>query len=180
MLAVNLLPWRAQQWQRRRKLSISWLAFTLGCALLLLLALWGRGVRLQHQQVETLAVITQTLTGLQQQLAEQKTLLQRRDELQQLKREQQRRQMQHLHWQDFWLRLPALMPDTLWLQRAERRQMQLLLEGQAQSMAAVRDFRQQLLTQPLFSAVRQGSVQRLPGGDYRFTLFARLQEMVDE
>ena len=180
MLAVNLLPWRAQQWQRRRKQSISWLALTLSCTLLLLLALWLRGARIQQQQNQALANMTQALDALQQQLVEQKTLIQRRDELQQLKREQQQRQMQHQRWQDFWQQLPELMPDTLWLQRAERRQAQLQLDGQAQSMAAVREFRQQLLSHSLFSAVKQGSVQRQPSGDYRFTLLARLQEIANE
>ncbi len=180
MLAVNLLPWRVQQWQLRRKQSISWLALALGGTLLLLLMLWLRGVRIQQQQADALAELTQVLSGLQQQLTQQQALIQQRDALQQVRREQQQRQMQHQRWQAFWQQLPDLMPDTLWLNRVERRQAQLLLEGQAQSMAAVRAFRQQLLTQPLFSSVKQGGVQRQASSDYRFTLQARVQEMADE
>jgi len=36
------------------------------------------------------------------------------------------------------------------------------------------------MTQPLFSSVKQGGVKREAGGDYRFALHARVQEVADE
>ncbi|EJL82981.1 PilN domain-containing protein [Pantoea sp. GM01] len=180
MLAVNLLPWRIQQWQRRRQQSITLLALTLVCTLLILSALWWRGAIARQQQAEALMDITFILNTLQQQLEQQQSLLQLRESLLQAQRAQQQRQDQHHRWQHFWQQLPELMPETLWLHRLERRQGQLVLEGQAQSMAAVSDFRHQLITQPLFSSVKQGGVQRQSGGDYRFALHARIQELADE
>ncbi|WP_258577189.1 PilN domain-containing protein [Candidatus Pantoea persica] len=47
-------------------------------------------------------------------------------------------------WHRFWLALPMLLPDRLWLQRVEKQPARLRLEGQAQDMKAIRDFRQRL------------------------------------
>ncbi len=180
MLAVNLLPWRLQQSQRRRQQSLSLLSLTLVCTLLILSLMWWRGVIARQQQTDALMDITSLLSLLQQQLEQQQSLLKLRESLLQAQKEQLQRQDQHQHWQHFWQQLPELMPDTLWLNRLERRQGQLVLEGQAQSMAAVSDFRHQLMTQPLFSSVKQGGVKREAGGDYRFALHARVQEVADE
>ncbi|WP_217549917.1 PilN domain-containing protein [Pantoea sp. GbtcB22] len=180
MLAVNLLPWRIQQSQRRRQQSLSLLSLTLVCTLLILSLMWWRGVIARQQQTDALMDITSLLSLLQQQLEQQQSLLKLRESLLQAQKEQLQRQDQHQHWQHFWQQLPELMPDTLWLNRLERRQGQLVLEGQAQSMAAVSDFRHQLMTQPLFSSVKQGGVKREAGGDYRFALHARVQEVADE
>lgn len=176
MLAVNLLPWRAQQWQRRRRQSFSLLTATMVITLSILLLWWWRGVVVQHQQFEAMMDATFTLNVLQQQLEQQQSLLQLRESLLQAQRAGQLRQEQHQRWQHFWQQLPLLLPDTLWLNRVERKQGLLMLEGQAQSMAAIRAFRHQLLTQPLFSSVKQGGVQRQSVGDYRFALHARVQE----
>lgn len=180
MLAVNLLPWRIQQSQRRRQQSLSLLSLTLVCTLLILSLMWWRGVIARQQQTDALMDITSLLSLLQQQLEQQQSLLKLRESLLQVQKEQLQRQDQHQRWQHFWQQLPELMPDTLWLNRLERRQGQLVLEGQAQSMAAVSDFRHQLMTQPLFSSVKQGGVKREAGGDYRFALHARVQEVADE
>ncbi|MGK3136079.1 PilN domain-containing protein [Pantoea trifolii] len=180
MLAVNLLPWRIQQSQRRRQQSISLLLLTLAVTLLILSLLWWRGVSARQQQTNALMEITYLLNALQQQLEQQQSLFQLRESLLKAQQEQLQRQEQHQRWQHFWQQLPQLMPDTLWLNRLERRQGQLVLEGQAQSMAAVSDFRRQLITQPLFSSVKQGGVKREAGGDYRFALHARVQEATDE
>ena len=180
MLAVNLLPWRLQQSQRRRQQSLSLLSLTLACTLLILSLLWWRGVIARQQQTDALMDITSLLSALQLQLEQQQSLLKLRESLLQAQQAQLQRQDQHQRWQHFWQQLPELMPDTLWLNRLERRQGQLVLEGRAQSMAAVSDFRHQLMTQPLFSSVKQGGVKREAGGDYRFALHARVQEVADE
>jgi pilus assembly protein HofN len=148
--------------------------------LLILSLLWWRGVIARQQQTDALMDIISLLSTLQQQLEQQQSLLKLRESLLQAQQEQRQRQDQHQRWQHFWQQLPELMPDTLWLNRLERRQGQLVLEGQAQSMAAVSDFRHQLMTQPLFSSVKQGGVKREAGGDYRFALHARVQEVADE
>jgi pilus assembly protein HofN len=180
MLAVNLLPWRMQQWQRRRRQSITLLMLSLAFTLLILSLLWWRGLVTRQQQSEALMDNAFILNSLQQQLEQQQTLLQLRESLLLAQRAEQLRQAQHQRWQLFWQQLPELMPETLWLNRLERRQGQLVLEGLAQSMTAVSDFRHQLLTQRLFSRVKQGGVQRQAGGDYHFTLHARVQEATDE
>lgn len=180
MLAVNLLPWRAQQSQRRRQQSFSLLVATAAFTLCILILWWWRGVTVHQQQSDALMDATFSLNALQQQLEQQQSLLLVRESLLQAQRAQQQRQAQHQQWQHFWQQLPMLMPDNLWLNRLERRQGLLMLEGQAQSMAAVSDFRRQLLTQPLFSNVKQGAVQRQSAGDYRFALHARVQEAINE
>lgn len=180
MLAVNLLPWRRLLWQRQRQQSFTLLGCVLTVTLCAALALWWRGVQRQHQQQEIHAVSTQMLDALQQQLNRQRMLLAQRDALQQAVQTRQWRAAQHQRWQQFWQQLPTLMPDTLWLNRVERRQGLFLLEGQAQSVLAVRDFRQQLTAQALFTRVRPGGLQRLSGGSYRFSLQARLQEVTHE
>jgi pilus assembly protein HofN len=180
MLAVNLLPWRTQQWQRRRQQSFLLLAATLLATGLMVMVLWWRGNEQYLQQQAILANANQMRDMLQQQLTLQHSLLQQRDGLLQAQRLLQQKRLEHQRWQQFWQQLPTLMPDALWLSRIERRQRILLFEGQAQSMLAVRDFRQRLVTQPLFASVRPGAVQRQAGGDYRFVLQARVQEVANE
>lgn len=180
MLAVNLLPWRAQQLLLRRQHSVALLVVVLLVTLLLTLLLWWRAEqRLQHA-VRQHTDMTIQLQQIQQRLAQQQTLMAQRDDLLRRQQAQQQRLQQHQRWQQFWQQLPALMPETLWLSRVERRQGQLVLDGLAQSLADVSAFRHQLQTQPLFAAVKQGSVQRQAQGDYRFALRARLQETTDE
>jgi len=180
MLAVNLLPWRMQQWQRRRQQSFSLLGGTLVTTGLIVMMLWWRVDEQYLQQQVRLISASQMRDMLQQQLTLQHALLQQRDGLLQAQRVVQQKRQDHRRWQQFWQQLPTLMPDALWLKRVERRQRVMLFEGQAQSMLAVRDFRQQLVTQSLFASVKPGTVQRQAGGDYRFVLQARLQEMADE
>ncbi|ORM67805.1 fimbrial assembly protein [Pantoea rwandensis] len=180
MLAVNLLPWRTQQWQRRRQQSFSLLGGTLATTGLIIMVLWWRGDEQYLQQQVMLTDASQRRDVLQQQLALQHSLLQQRDGLLQVQRALQQKRQEHRRWQQFWQQLPTLMPDALWLNRVERRQRMLLFEGQAQSMLAVRDFRQRLVTQSLFANVKPGSVQRQASGEYRFVLQARVQEMADE
>ncbi|ORM73498.1 fimbrial assembly protein [Pantoea wallisii] len=180
MLAVNLLPWRAQQWQRTCHLTRVLLISTLAGTLLLTFLGWWHGERLYQQRAALLIRQTGVLAALQQQLAQQQVLLQQRDALLATQQARVQRQIHHQRWQQFWLQLPALMPDTLWLSRLERQQGQVQLQGLAQSMAAVGEFRRQLLAQPLFTAVQQGSVQRQTDGYYHFALRARMQEGSNE
>lgn len=180
MLAVNLLPWRRQQWQRRRRQSVVLLGFSLTITVITLLAGWWSSSEALYQQQARLNEVSHHRDGLQQHLTLQHSLLQQRDDLLRTRLVWQRQQAEHQRWQQFWQQLPALMPDTLWLNRVERRQGVLVLEGQAQSVMSVRDFRQQLMTQPLLANVRSGHVQRLSGGDYRFILHARVEERTDE
>lgn len=180
MLTVNLLPWRIQQWRRQRQQSLLLLASGLGLSLLILLLCGWRGYLVSQQQQAAQQQLAQRIGELDQQLNDQQRLLRQRDALLQTQRRQQMRQLQHLAWQQFWQQLPELMPETLWLSRMERRQEHLLLEGLASSMAAIGDFRRQLVKQPLFPVIRQGSVQRQPDGHYRFTLRAQVAEVNGE
>ncbi|WP_237449412.1 PilN domain-containing protein [Pantoea sp. Taur] len=180
MLAVNLLPWRVRLQQRRRQQSFSLLGCVLLATVMMVLSLWWRGSQTQGQMHRTLAVISQQHEALQRQLTRQQLLLQQRDELLKAQLIRQRKKDEHQRWQQFWLRLPMLMQDTLWLKRVERRQGVLLFEGQAQSMMAIQDFRHQLMRQPLFAAVKPASVQRQTAGHYRFVLRARMQENIGE
>lgn len=180
MLTVNLLPWRVQQWQRQRRQSLLMLTSVPGCALLFVLLCGWQGYHTERQQSAMQHAISQRLSVLEQQLHARQALLQQRDALIQARHRQQVRQLQHQAWQQLWQQLPLLMPETLWLSRIERRQGQLLLEGLASGMAAVRDFRDQLATLPLFPVIRQGNVQRQPDGHYRFSLRAQVQEVSSE
>lgn len=180
MLAVNLLPWRTQQWQRRRQQSVFMLACTLALTVMIVLMLWWQANEAQRLQEAQLKDARQQRDGLQQQLAAQHALIQQRDDLLRVQWVRQQQWAEHRRWQQFWQQLPTLMPDTLWLNRVERRKGLLRFEGQAQSMLAVRDFRQQLLTQPLLAKVKPGTVQRQADGQYRFALHAQLQEVTHE
>lgn len=178
--AVNLLPWRARQAQRRHLQNGVLLGSSVTIALVVVMGLWWHGMQGQRQQQLAQAMISQTLDALQQQLSLQQTLLKQRDALLQARFLRQLRLKQHQYWQDFWRRLPVLMPANLWLSRVERRQRVVMFEGLTSSVLAVRDFRQQLVSQPLFVRVMTGHVQRQPGGDYRFSLRAHLREAADE
>jgi pilus assembly protein HofN len=180
MLTVNLLPWRLQRWQRQRQQHLMLLVSCAGlCSLILLLCGW-RGYLVDQQQQAEQRQLTQRIGELDQQLIEQQRLLLQRDALVQTQRRQQMRQLQHLAWQQFWQQLPELMPAGLWLNRVERRQGQLVLEGLASGMAEISDFRRLLAKHSLFPVIRQGNVQRQPEGHYSFTLRAQVAEVNGE
>jgi len=88
--------------------------------------------------------------------------------------------LQYQHWQRFWQQLPGLLPDALWLERIDRQQQLLRVEGWSDSVAAVSELRHRLLVQPLFAAVRQRAITRRSDGRYRFTLQARMREPRNE
>ncbi|PPS58984.1 hypothetical protein CRX72_27150 [Pantoea sp. BRM17] len=66
--------------------------------------------------------------------------------------------------------------DALWLERIDRQQQLLRVEGWSDSVAAVSELRHRLLAQPLFAAVRQRAITRQSDGRYRFTLQARMRD----
>ncbi|MGK3142430.1 PilN domain-containing protein [Pantoea sp. C2G6] len=180
MVAVNLLPWRQRRRQQQQRHSLVVLiVLTSGLLLVATQQAWqiheaqqrtAREKRRLQQAVESLA----EQRVLQTQLLEQIALLQTR--------QQQRRQraLQLAAWQQFWLDLPALLPDTAWLTRLEKRERRLTLEGQAQDMADIRHFRQQLARVALLEPPEQGAVKRQADGRYRFSLRAQVREVRDE
>ncbi|WP_130832310.1 PilN domain-containing protein [[Erwinia] mediterraneensis] len=176
MVAVNLLPWRAWQLRRQRRL---WLQITLALLLLLLMAA-ALLVKIYRVQCETLASqnagLTLQIKGMDALLAQQKAVHQQIEQLEARWQQRQHVKQQLQAWHQFWMRLPDLLPATLWLTRLEKRDGLLELEGRAHTVQAVRDFRLQLAALPLFSSVRQGPLRREPEGNYRFVLRARLQE----
>lgn len=180
MLAVNLLPWRARDWQRRRQHSLAWLCVIATLGACLILALWLRGhQQLQLQRQRALAADA-ALVALQQQRAQHQVLLQQRAQLLQIQHDREQRRLTYQRWQHFWQQLPDVMPTSLWLSRIARREQLMTLEGTAQDMVDVRDFRQRLAAHSLLHAVKPATVQRQPDGHYRFALQARLKEGPDE
>ncbi|MCE0492174.1 PilN domain-containing protein [Pantoea sp. Mb-10] len=180
MLAVNLLPWRARHWQRRRQQSLMWLCAILMLGACVVITLWLRG----HQQLQLLRqrvlAADAALVTLQQQRAQQQALLQQRAQLLQIQHAREQRRLAYQRWHYFWQQLPDVMPASLWLSRIARREQLMTLEGTAQDMAAVRDFRQRLAAHSLLRAVKPATVQRQSDGHYRFALQARLEESPDD
>ncbi|MEZ3500941.1 PilN domain-containing protein [Pantoea sp. KPR_PJ] len=180
MVAVNLLPWRDARLQRKRRISTTFACVMLVLLLLsMALQLWRleRGSQ-QLQAAERQA--RDALTAIEQRLSHQQALHQ-----QLLARQAARRLTQYhtdrlIRWHQFWQLLPSLLPDRLWLLRIEKSSAQLRIEGGAQDMQAIREFRQQLKALPLFSAVMQGSVQRQQDGLYHFALRAQTRESDSE
>ena len=119
---------------------------------------------MQQQALETLAA----------RLAQQKQLLEQLALLQKQQAKQRDKAAQLAGWQQFWRDLPGMLPDTAWLTRLEKRDKRLILEGQAQDMAAIRQFRQQLATAALLGQVQQGGVRRQADGRYHFSLRAQI------
>lgn len=180
MVAVNLLPWRQRQAAKQRRQSLMMLAgVTISLLLLVMLQVW-RLHRVQQQVSAETATAQVALDDLISRLARQKTLMAQLAAQQKQRKKAQHQAIQRAAWQQFWLDLPGLLPDTVWLNQLEKREGQFSLEGQAQDMQAIRQFRQQLAALTLFSQVEQGSVQRQPGGGYHFTLRAQLQAVKDE
>ena len=176
MVAVNLLPWRERQLRRQRRGWLQLIFFTLLLLLIALLLLRWQNARQCLQLEREQAALTEQARHLESALAEQRAAQQKLEQLENLLRQRQHAVEQLNGWHQFWMTLPALLPDSLWLTRLEKRDALLTLEGRSHSMQAVRDFRLQLAAQSLFSQVRQGSVSRQPEGDYHFALRARLQE----
>lgn len=176
MVAVNLLPWRQQRAAQQRRQSLAVLAgVAISLMLVGILQVW-RINRMQQQVTAETARVQAALDDLIVRLARQKTLLDQLAAQQQQRKKQQQQVMLRAAWQQFWLDLPMLLPDTAWLNRLEKRGSQLSLEGQAEDMQAIGQFRQRLTAVSLFRRVEQGSVRRQPGGGYHFTLRAQLQE----
>lgn len=180
MVAVNLLPWRQLHWQRQRRQSFSIVSLLLSAIVLLVALQAWRTHSISQAALQQQETLRTALDEIAQRLTLQKQAMQRLA-TQQKRLDNQQIQIQQLaRWQQFWLDLPALLPDTLWLQRLEKRELQLFLEGHAQDMQAIRAFRHQLANYPLFTLVQQGSVKRQSEGHYRFSLRAQLQEITDE
>lgn len=180
MIAVNLLPWRQARLRRQRRISTAFAVITL-LALLLVMALqlWRLdGSRQQLQAAQQAA--RDALTAIDLRLSQLRALQQQLTVKQTQLRHMQRHADELMRWHRFWQALPALLPDTLWLQRVEKLPTQLRMEGHAQDMQAIRDFRQRLGKLPLFTTVMQGSVQRQQKGLYRFTLRAQINGSNDE
>lgn len=180
MVAVNLLPWRQRRRQQQRRQSLVVLALMLATLLLVVTQQTWQIHQARQQVAQAGRVQQQALETLVEQLAQQKKLLAQLAVVQKQQAKQRQRAAQLAAWQQFWLDLPALLPDTAWLTRLEKRDNHLNLEGQAQDMASVRQFRQQLTTVALFGQVKQGGVKRQAGGSYRFSLRAEVQEVADE
>lgn len=180
MVAVNLLPWRAWRWQRQRRQSMIALGLTLLLLTLVVLLLYWQEhqalihVRRQHAQ------LSPVLERLVARAEQQKHLLQQLDGLQQQRVWLRQQSRQFSVWQQLWQDLPVMLPDGLWLTRLEKHDAQLLLEGRALQMQAIRHFRQRLTGVAFFAQIRQGNVQRQPEGDYHFTLRIKLKEEVSE
>jgi len=180
MVAVNLLPWRQRQAAQQRRQSLVVLTgVTVSLLLLVMLQIW-RLHRVQQQVAAETATVQAALDDLMSRLARQKALLEQLAAQQKQREKAQQQATQRAAWQQFWLDLPVLLPDTVWLNQLEKRENQFSLEGQAQDMQAILQFRQQLAALTLFGRVEQGSVQRQPGGGYRFTLRAQLQAVNHE
>lgn len=176
MIAVNLLPWRRARQQRQLRISLVFAAL----ALMVLLpgTAWQRWreARVSEQLQAARHEAREALAHLEQQLEQRHALRQQLETAQAQQRRARRQADALLRWHRFWLTLPMLLPDRLWLQRVEKQPARLRLEGLAQDMRAIRDFRQRLADQPLFAAVAQGEVQRQPDGLYRFALRAQPAE----
>ncbi|NYS31629.1 PilN domain-containing protein [Pantoea sp. WMus005] len=180
MVAVNLLPWRQRRQQQQRRQSLVVLSLMMSALLLVVVQQTWQVHQTRQQVAQTGRVQQQALAMLEKQLAEQKQLLAQIAVIQKQQAKQRQQAGQLAAWQQFWLDLPALLPDTAWLTRLEKRDNHLTLEGQAQDMASVRQFRQQLTRVALLSQVKQGGVKRQAGGSYRFSLRAEVQEVADE
>lgn len=180
MIAVNMLPWRHARLRRQRRAVLGLAAaLLLTLTLTAALALW-RLDRVGQQLRSAQSEAHHALTASAQRLSERR-VLQQQLAVQQASWRRARRHADNLmRWHRFWLALPALLPERVWLERVEKMPTQLHIEGRAQEMRAISELRRRLDEAALFTAVRQGNVERQPDGVYRFTLRARLEEIVDE
>ncbi|AIX49581.1 MULTISPECIES: PilN domain-containing protein [Pantoea] len=180
MLRVNLLPWRERQWQKCCRQTKYLLITALTLPLLVALVLGGYSRQQLTQAESATEQARQRLLALRHLRTQQQSLLQARDRLLDLQQQRQQVALQYQHWQRFWQQLPGLLPDALWLERIDRQQQLLRVEGWSDSVAAVSELRHRLLAQPLFAAVRQRAITRQSDGRYRFTLQARMREPRNE
>lgn len=181
MVWVNLLPWR------HRQLKAKWhrdclivLVMTAACLLALLPTSGLRTANEQrinlvrrmqeaNKQLDALKARSVALTQLQQQLRQKLA-----DDASQRERVRQ--------WYDFTLKLPDLMPETLWLSGLSKTADSLTFSGFCPGMADIDDFRLRLGRLPLFRQVTTGKLSRNPQGIIHFSLLATLgnQERNDE
>jgi len=180
MVAVNLLPWRQRRQRQQQRQSVAVFVLLLAGVLLFTTQQAWRNHQSRQRTAQEKARLTQRLQDLEAQLARQTQLRQQIAMLQKRQQKQHQQAIQLAAWQQFWLELPALLPDTAWLTRLEKRDGRLTLEGQAQDMTAIRHFRQQLASVALFSQLKQGGIKRQADGSYRFSLRAQVREIADE
>lgn len=180
MIAVNLLPWRQSRMQRQRRIFIAGAA-CMTLILALFAALQQRSLIYAALQAEAEQQrVRGDITGLTQKLQRQRELQQQTEVRQRRQQRLQEKKAMLLRWHLFWHELPVLLPRSLWLQKLEKRNAQLFVEGRAYDMQAISEFRQKLGAQRLFSDIKQGSVKRLSAGDYLFSFRGRIDEASDE
>lgn len=178
MTRVNLLPWREKILHRRKRLWLSGMSW-----LLLVVTVISAGIRqyLKGCRIRSdiwgnqqYAVIqgTAQLLARQQQLNQQLTELQRKNDQHQLQ------QRTFLYWRAFLSQLPVLMPDSVWLHSLSQQQNSLVLKGQTDTLASLFIFSRSLRAQPYFIRIDIQELAEVSAGGYGFSLKAVLTEVM--
>ncbi|MBS0855697.1 MULTISPECIES: PilN domain-containing protein [unclassified Tatumella] len=174
MIRVNLLPWREAVLQRRkqqwltRALLMLVVLLTVNSALWLSLTQSGKQTAVWVAQQKKLQALTSRLLAEQQQLSQQLVDRQQQDEARQALADRLD------NWRRFWVKLPALMPLSLWLISVAQEQTTLTFRGQADTLSSLMLFTRNLRRQAFFTRVDIQEMQGTGQGDYRFTLRAYL------
>jgi len=175
MLQVNLLPWRAQQRQQRKRLWLCLTALPLMLILLAALAWWWLIQRDVGEQTRAAQHWTEWQTRLDAQL---KKVDQARQQLASLQLAASQRQ-QRYEQSGAYLQLLGLLsqkiPDGLWLtQLTEGASGVLRLQGESTVYQGVMAFSQALQQELLLAEVRLLDIQRQPNHNLHFWMQLRL------
>ncbi len=173
MVWVNLLPWR------HRQLKAKWhracLALVVMLAACMFAILPASGLRAVNEQTTNLVRRTEeSIRQLDALKTRSIALAQQQKQLQQKLADAAHRRERLRQWHDFTLRLPDLMPETLWLTELAKTADNLAFTGFCAGMADINIFRLRLQALPLFRQVRIGKLSRDPQGTFQFSLQATL------
>jgi Tfp pilus assembly protein PilN len=175
MLQVNLLPWRAQQRQRRKRFWLYFTGLTLMLPLLMALAWWWL-IRLELGEQK---VATRHWVEWQMRLGTHlKKVDEARLQLQALQLAAHQRQQRYEKSRSY-LQLLGLLsrhiPDGVWLtQLTEGAGGVLRLQGESTVYHSLMAFSQTLREEPLLAEVRLLDMQRQPNHNLQFLMQLRL------
>ena len=178
MTRVNLLPWREKILHRRKRVWLSGILLLLLTVIVISTGIrqYLKGCRIRSDlwgsQQQAAIQGTVQLLALQQQLNQQLIELQRKNSA------YRRQENAFLHWRMFLSQLPSLMPDPVWLHSLSQQQGNLILKGQADTLASLFSFSSSLRAQPFFTRIDIQKLGEIPTGEYGFSLKAALAELM--
>jgi len=175
MVWVNLLPWRRRllllRLRRDGLLAVALLAVLSYAAIPLADAQWF--AEQQQHKIQQLKGVNGQFEKLKARLTR---LAQQKEQLSAALAASVARQQRFNAWYEFMLKLPGLLPATLWLSEITKTAETLNVTGFCLQMSEIERFRQRLHSLALFAQVKNGRIGHDGQGAIRFSLVLALEQ----